>query len=290
LYIQVAWEDIDASGVEVSYRAKRLRGRWGTQKDVTGGAGGDPDAGNSPGHPSVTTFLSPDNHVITMVTYTSQVWLHNEYKSTNLDRNTGLWSGDFRFVSPYDDPWTITTQHPGKSGNMIANGDGNVFAAWPYLRGSNGSVVPKVIHYNVYSATGWGTAATMFGDIDTTYRTDAVCPCPLPDHNLAITFDRAENYTLPHDIFYTQYDFADDEFTTPAQITDMPSAAWATQSYVVCRDEGDGDYTLHLAWQEEYGDRVNPDSVRVCYTRYDGSWLSAPQVWSIPTAANLLWP
>ncbi|OGC92419.1 MAG: hypothetical protein A2W25_17105 [candidate division Zixibacteria bacterium RBG_16_53_22] len=253
LFVQVVWED-NPPGIqpstEVYYCGTYLRSQWGASTNVTAE---EPD-NYSPGHPAVTTYLDPYDHLETIVTYNSLAppWPQegNEYKRSNWDRVDQEWSGFF-FISPLEDQYDVPRNAPGKSGELIYNGSNAVFCAWPYQHHDF-----RALHYRTLTISEeygevWSDAMPFFNDAaDTFCYSSCVCPYPLPNHDMAIAYDRRNSESSANNIYYTIYHFADGTFDEPIMVSQAGDFESATRAYMFVWDQGNDTFTLHFVWEE----------------------------------------
>ena len=282
LLIQVVWEDL--SGVlldiaEVHYRAKPLRGNWGTDKNVTG----DDNTSTNPGHPSVTTYKISSAYK-TLVAYASQNAYNSEYKGRIFHRNEPAWDVGFEYISEEGGlhllGWGGGQSGGRKTGSVVDNGDNKTFAVWPYHDPID-NVAYLRLWYNIRDENGWAGEARIL-DADLAYWAQDVCPYPDPNNNIHLVYSYSAD-DESYDVYWVTYDFGSAEFSTPTQVSDVTQGVKAVAPYVVCVDKGAGDYLLHFVWQEIQGG-LN----RVLYRRYDSETQSfSDQVTIVPYFGSL---
>jgi hypothetical protein len=144
-----------------------------------------------------------------------------------------------------------------------------------------GNSACRRLWYNIRDDNGWAGEARIL-DADLAYWAQDVCPYPGPNNNIHLVYSYSTDDET-YDVYWTIYDFASSQFSTPTQVSDVTQGIVACVPYVVSVDKGGADYLLHFVWQEIQGG-LN----RVIYRRYDSETQSfSNQVTIVPYFGSL---
>jgi hypothetical protein len=276
LVVQVSWENdtsqIYLAAAEISYRAKPLRGQWGDEAtNVTL----QDTASANPGHSSTVVYKNASGYYTTLVGYASQnpiTWANkSEYKGCTFDRYQVQWSSDYIYISEFGGRRLQNAGTGGaKTGNLVNNGNDELFAAWPYYDSAyvSGSFKhSRTLWYRIRLSSGWQSEHAAFPS-DSMYWSHDVCCYADPNHDIQMTYSKSLNDIGYDDscfnVYWTRYDWSENAFDSSVQLSSATGAQQATLAYVVCEDLGGNEYKLHFVWQEKDG-----STFRVKYRSYD---------------------